>query len=85
MPFAPRPPGPSGGRLAIRSAAGAAPLRGDPAAGPQEFALEYDFNMAVMGRHAAVLSQIVEYANATGAGACESPRLADRHCFPMAV
>ena len=60
VPFAPRPPGPSGGTLAFQ-----APRRG-PAAeqptGPREFSLYYDFDQPVTGRHAAVLSQIADYA-----------------------
>jgi hypothetical protein len=70
VPFAPRPPGPSGGRLAFQDpppATTSAPAKAAPATGPKEFALQYDFNMPVMGRHAAVLSQIVEYAKAVGA------------------
>jgi hypothetical protein len=69
VPFAPRPPGPSGGRLAFEGAAPApAPAKAAPPTGPKEFALQYDFDMPVMGRHSAVLSQIVEYAKAIGAG-----------------
>lgn len=70
VPFAPRPPGPSGGRLAFQDpppAPTSAPAKAAPATGPKEFVLQYDFDMPVMGRHAAVLSQIVEYANAMGA------------------
>jgi signal recognition particle subunit SEC65 len=68
VPFAPRPPGPSGGRLAFEGAAPTpTPAKTAPATGPREFVLQYDFDMPVMGRHAAVLSQIVEYAKAVGA------------------
>ena len=68
VPFAPRPPGPSGGRLAFEgSAPTPTPAKTAPATGPREFVLQYDFDMPVMGRHAAVLSQIVEYAKAVGA------------------
>jgi catechol 2,3-dioxygenase-like lactoylglutathione lyase family enzyme len=68
VPFAPRPPGPSGGRLAFQAATPPpAPPIVTPASGPKEFALQYDFDMPVMGRHAAVLSQIVEYARDLGA------------------
>jgi len=62
VPFAPRPPGPSGGRLSYQAAP--APAKAAPAAGPREFTLQYDFDLPVTGRHAAVLSQIVEYAGA---------------------
>jgi hypothetical protein len=70
VPFAPRPPGPSGGRLAFEGSAPTptpTPAKTAPATGPREFVLQYDFDMPVMGRHAAVLSQIVEYAKAVGA------------------
>ena len=68
VPFAPRPPGPSGGRLAFEgSAPTPTPAKTTPATGPREFVLQYDFDMPVMGRHAAVLSQIVEYAKTIGA------------------
>ena len=60
VPFAPRPPGPSGGRLAFE-----APPRTEekktPRAEPKEFSLQYDFNQPVMGRHASVLTQITDY------------------------
>jgi len=67
VPFAPRPPGPSGGRLAFQADPPPAPAKAAPPTGPKEFALQYDFNMPVMGRHAAVLSEIVEYAKGIGA------------------
>ncbi len=68
VPFAPRPPGPSGGRLAFQAAAPPLPpAAAPPATGPKEFALQYDFDMPVMGRHAAVLSQILDYARTLGA------------------
>jgi hypothetical protein len=61
VPFAPRPPGPSGGRLAFEPPPGAAAAK--PAlTGPQEFAIEYDFDTPIMARHADVLTQIFGYA-----------------------
>jgi outer membrane protein OmpA-like peptidoglycan-associated protein len=66
VPFAPRPPGPSGGRLAFDPPPGGA----RPASvreGPQEFVLEYDFDAAVMGRHSNALTQIFDYAREVGA------------------
>ena len=61
VPFAPRPPGPSAGRLAFAPPPGAAAA--DPAlTGPQEFAIEYDFDTPIMGRHSGVLTQIYDYA-----------------------
>jgi hypothetical protein len=61
VPFAPRPPGPSGGALAFQ----APPQTPDTIKPPltaREFSIYYDFDMTVMGRHAGVLSQIVDYA-----------------------
>jgi hypothetical protein len=61
VPFAPRPPGPSGGSLAFQNPPQPpAPLQ--PPFMPKEFSLYYDFDMTVMGRHAGLLSQIVDYA-----------------------
>jgi hypothetical protein len=61
VPFAPRPPGPSGGRLAFE---GAAPQRDRP--GPEapagEFELFYDYSMLIMGRHSPLLGKILGYA-----------------------
>jgi hypothetical protein len=68
VPFAPRPPGPSGGTLAFQTTT-AAPAQATPTAapiqppfGPKEFSIYYDFDAPVTGRHAAILAQIVEYA-----------------------
>jgi len=61
VPFAPRPPGPSGGRLAFDPPPGGAPPAA--AAGPSgEFTFYYDHGMLIMGRHAAVLTSIYNYA-----------------------
>ena len=64
VPFAPRPPGPSGGRLAFEAPPAE---KKTSAAGPKEFVLQYDFNQPVMGRHAAVLTQIVDYVRTISA------------------
>jgi hypothetical protein len=61
VPFAPRPPGPSGGTLAFQ-APPRAPEVIEPPFKSQEFSIYYDFDMTVMGRHAALLTQIVDYA-----------------------
>jgi outer membrane protein OmpA-like peptidoglycan-associated protein len=62
VPFAPRPPGPSGGALAFQTppAAAAAPLK--PPFAAKEFSIYYDFDTPVGGRHASILGQIVDYA-----------------------
>jgi hypothetical protein len=68
VPFAPRPPGPSGGRLAFEPALGAAPERPDAARDRlRTFEIHYDFDMLIMGRHAAVLTAILEEAQRIGA------------------
>ena len=67
VPFAPRPPGPSGGRLAFDPPPGGARPAAPERAGPQDFALEYDFDTAVMGRHSGTLTQIFNYAQKTNA------------------
>ena len=61
VPFAPRPPGPSGGTLAFQIPPRApAPLQ--PPFTAKEFSIYYDFDGTVSGRHAAILTQIVDYA-----------------------
>lgn len=69
VPFAPRPPGPSGGRLAFQGAAPPpAPAQARPSpTGPREFVLQYDFDNGVMGRHAGLLGQIETHARAVKA------------------
>jgi hypothetical protein len=69
VPFAPRPPGPSGGRLAFETAqapAGAPPPR-ETLSGTQEFTIQYDFDMLIAGRHSAVLTRILNYAESSKA------------------
>ena len=53
VPFAPRPPGPSGGRLAFQGTTPAPAARPSPPSGPEEVTLQYDFDNGVMGRRAA--------------------------------
>src|SRR5215472_11219896 len=53
VPFAPRPPGPGEGTLTLQA---------PPAPAPKEFSIYYDFDAPVTGRHAAILTQIVDYA-----------------------
>jgi len=71
VPFAPRPPGPSGGRLAFDPPPGAAPPPAAPIDPdvPREFVLHYDFDMLIMGRHAPILGEILGYAEKVGARA----------------
>lgn len=61
VPFAPRPPGPSGGRLAFDPPpSSTAELK--PPYGARSFELFYDFDMLVMGRHSGMLTEIFNYA-----------------------
>ena len=61
VPFAPRPPGPSGGRLAFDPPPSAsAALK--PPYGPRSFEVFYDVDMLVMGRHSSLLTEIFDYA-----------------------
>jgi hypothetical protein len=67
VPFAPRPPGPSGGRLAFAPSPGAPRPAPEERTGAQEFTLEYDFDLGVMGRHSGTLTRIFDYATETHA------------------
>lgn len=60
----PRPPGPSGGRLAFAYDAAPPAKPGD---GPKEFAIEYDFDGLVVFRHPRTLGAILDYARNTQA------------------
>ncbi len=62
VPFAPRPPGPSGGRLAFDPAPGTPRAAPPPLEGPQEFVIYYDYNMLIGGRDAGTLARIFNYA-----------------------
>lgn len=64
--FNPRPPGPSGGRLAFQNA----PAPAQPAAapeGPRTFTIDYSFDGKVEGRNAGDLARILRHVQATGA------------------
>jgi hypothetical protein len=61
VPFAPRPPGPSGGRLAFDPPPSSTAALKPPYAA-RSFELVYDVDMLVMGRHAAQLTEIFAYA-----------------------
>jgi hypothetical protein len=64
--FNPRPPGPSGGRLAFDPAPGAA-APPPPPVGPQTIDLYFDFDKSVSFRHPAALVNILDVAGKIGA------------------
>jgi hypothetical protein len=61
VPFAPRPPGPSGGRLAFDPPPSSS-AEAKPPFGARSFDVFYDVDMLVMGRHASQLTDIFNYA-----------------------
>jgi hypothetical protein len=71
--FAPRPPGPSGGRLAFAAdpsggGAGPAPRQAPtPTSGPQKIDVYFDFDKGVSFRHPSALSQVLNAARRNGA------------------
>lgn len=69
--FNPRPPGPSGGRLAFAadpSAVGATPRRAaTPATGPDKIDVYYDFDKGVSFRHPSALASILDAARRSSA------------------
>jgi hypothetical protein len=65
--FNPRPPGPSGGRLAFDPAPGAPRQAPPPPVGPQEINLYFDFDKGVSFRHPRFLSEILRTAEQVGA------------------
>lgn len=65
--FAPRPPGPSGGRLAFDPAPGTAATPPPPPKGPQTLPLYFDFDKSVSFRHPGALMNIVDVAGKVGA------------------
>jgi hypothetical protein len=69
VPFAPRPPGPSKGRLAFRGAGvgGIPQAEAKPKAETRVFSIYYDVDHPVMGRHVADLTNIVNFADAISA------------------
>jgi dienelactone hydrolase len=60
--FNPRPPGPSGGRLAFDPGPGAASPTPAPPVGDQEIPIYFDFDRAVSFRHPDVLLNIIKVA-----------------------
>ena len=66
--FNPRPPGPSGGRLAFAPPPDApAPPEAEPAQGPQSFELYFDIDRSVAFRHPQQIVEIFEYAKQVSA------------------
>jgi len=65
--FNPRPPGPSGGRLAFQAPPGGEPATPAPAAGPKTFHLYFDVDQGVAFRHPAMLIEVRDYAASIGA------------------
>src|SRR5215471_9166073 len=82
VPFAPRPPGPSGGTLVFQ-APRRTPAAEQPPYSPREFSIYYDFDQPVTGRHATVLSEIVDYAEKTEAKRVIVTSLRGVLCYPM--
>lgn len=67
--FNPRPPGPSGGRLAFQPAPGDAVSEPpQPESGPKTFHLYFDIDRGIAFRHPRELVEIYEYAQNTSAG-----------------
>ncbi len=64
--FSPRPPGPSGGRLAFQNAPPPAQAPAVPD-GPREFIVNYTFDGKVEGRNASDLGAILRHAETIGA------------------
>ena len=64
--FSPRPPGPSGGRLAFQNAPGPRQAP-EPPSGPREFTIQYTFDGKVEGPNAGDLAGIVRHAEAIDA------------------
>jgi hypothetical protein len=60
--FNPRPPGPSGGRLAFAPPPGAAPPAPPPASGPKTFHLYFDIDQGIAFRHPRQVIEIRDYA-----------------------
>lgn len=70
VPFAPRPPGPSGGRLAFQRDPVPEEVLESPYE-PRDYLIHYDFDMLIMGRHAPILGDILDYATKIGASRIE--------------
>jgi hypothetical protein len=67
--FNPRPPGPSGGRLAFARPPADEPLR--PPYEAREFELTFDFDRSISFNHARPMSRIADYAKDIGASRIE--------------
>lgn len=65
--FNPRPPGPSGGRLAFDPPPGAARSAAPPPSGPQRIDLYFDFDRGVSFRHPGDLVSVIQLAGQIGA------------------
>lgn len=65
--FSPRPPGPSGGRLAFAGAPRRGPATPEQTEGPREFTLDYSFDGKVEGRNGGQLARVVRYAQSINA------------------
>lgn len=66
----PRPPGPSGGRLAFDSGPAPAPSAANPRL-PREFVVSYSFDGLIAFNHAGLLSQALSFARAANAKSIE--------------
>ena len=65
--FNPRPPGPSGGRLAFAPDPGAPPKPAPKLEGPQKIEIYFDFDKSVSFRHPADLVSVLDRARQIGA------------------
>lgn len=70
VPFAPRPPGPSGGRLAFQRDPVPEAVLVEPYES-RDYPIHYDFDMLIMGRHAPILGDVLDYATKIGASRIE--------------
>lgn len=64
--FSPRPPGPSGGRLAFQNAPPPAPAAEAPE-GPRSFVIQYAFDGKIEGPNGGDLARILRHVESTGA------------------
>ena len=70
VPFAPRPPGPSGGRLAFQRPPPPEVVLVPPHEA-REYLIHYDFDMLIMGRHSPIFGSVLDYATKIGASRIE--------------
>ncbi len=66
----PRPPGPSGGRLAFDSGPAPAPPAADPRS-PRQFVVSYTFDGLIAFNHSGLLSQVLTFARSANAKSIE--------------